>query len=266
MGNLPTSTTPPHSPINSPAMASFVTNQLILHPLVNDSLKVASTTVGRDKAYRTVQYAARALAWYYAQRGYPKEAVAQMSAIKSALGTTRKVMRLGKPMEHFQAAVKAMTLADPILRVLAISRQLGYAFYLINDALVWAHSAKIKVYAKDRFARISVNASRFWAIGIASSILSGLYKLRDVQVRQARIQKAGTLATPEKEADRKVEIKALRTQYYATRYQLIQDLCDFTLPMSSLGYFNLNEGVLGVAGLISSLMGLQTQKRKVLGK
>merc|ERR1712230_94898 len=233
MGNLPTSTTPPHSPINSPAMASFVTNQLILHPLVNDSLKVASTTVGRDKAYRTVQYAARALAWYYAQRGYPREAVAQMSAIKSALGTTRKVMRLGKPMEHFQAAVKAMTLADPILRVLAISRQLGYAFYLINDALVWAHSAKIKVYAKDRFARI---------------------------------QKAGTLATPEKEADRKVEIKALRTQYYATRYQLIQDLCDFTLPMSSLGYFNLNEGVLGVAGLISSLMGLQTQKRKVLGK
>lgn len=171
-------------------------------------------------------------------------------------------------MEHFQAAVKALALGDPILRVLAISRQLGYAFYLINDALVWvrngpltaskrgdiplgapaqlwrrdqlttsilpcpacntytlsrfpppnwnlsftqAHSAKIKVYAKDRYAQISTNAARFWAIGIFSSILSGLYKLRDVQVRQARIQRAGTLSTPEKEADRKVEIKALKT-------------------------------------------------------
>lgn len=40
----------------------------------------------------------------------------------------------------------------------------------------------------------------------------------------------------------------LNRQYHAARYQLIQDLCDFVLPMTSLGYFNLNEGVLGLAG------------------
>jgi len=247
-------------------MASLVTNQIILHPYVTDSLEVASTTVGRDKAYRSVQYAARFLAWYYARQGFSKESVAQMSAIKSALGQTRKVMRLGKPMEHFQAAVKAVALGDPILSLLAITRQLGYASYLINDALGWAHSAKIKIFSKERISQINTNAARFWALGIFSSILSGLYKLRNIQVRSSKIKKSGTLSTPEKEADKKVEIKNLTAQYYSTRYQFIQDLFDFVLPMSSLGYFNLNEGVLGLAGLASSLMGLQTQKKKVLGK
>jgi len=244
-------------------MATFVTNQLILHPLVSQSLQVTATTVGRDKVYRSVQYAARFLAWYYARQGFSKDSVAQMSAIKSALGTTRKVMRLGKPMEHLQAAVKAMAVADPILKITAIARQLGYALYLANDHLVWLNSAKIKVFAKDRLARINYNAARFWAMGIAASIISGLYKIRAIQVKTKASQRPQS--TPEKEADRKVQIRELQKQYAATRYQLVQDLFDFTLPMSSLGYFNFNEGVLGLAGLASSLMGLSTQIDKVLG-
>lgn len=47
------------------------------------------------------------------------------------------VMRLGKPMEHLQAALKAQAIADPILKITATIRQLGYAIYLINDHLSW---------------------------------------------------------------------------------------------------------------------------------
>ncbi|KAK9896989.1 peroxisomal biogenesis factor 11 [Cystobasidium minutum MCA 4210] len=238
-------------------------SQIILHPYVNDSLKVAATTVGRDKVYRSVQYAARFLAWYYAKSGYSKEAISQMSAIKSALATTRKVMRLGKPIEHLQAALKAQSIADPILKFTAIIRQLGYAAYLANDHLVWAHSAKIKIFAKDKAARIGRNANRAWAIGIAASIVSGLYKLQSIQARSKAALTPKN--TPEKESDRKIELKTLMKQYKDTRFQLIQDLFDFTLPMTNLGYFGFNEGVLGLAGLASSLMGLSTQANKVLG-
>lgn len=51
-------------------------------------------------------------------------------------------MRLGKPMEHLQAAVKAQGVADPILKITAIIRQLGYAVYLFNDHLVWVSNIK----------------------------------------------------------------------------------------------------------------------------
>lgn len=40
-------------------------------------------------------------------------------------------------MEHLQSALKAQSIADPILKITAIIRQLGYAAYLINDHLSW---------------------------------------------------------------------------------------------------------------------------------
>ena len=47
-------------------------------------------------------------------------------------------MRLGKPLEHLQAALKAATAPGPAIEQLTtIGRQLGYFGYLSNDALVW---------------------------------------------------------------------------------------------------------------------------------
>jgi len=46
-------------------------------------------------------------------------------------------MRIGKPLEHAQAAVKALDVSDPVLKFTALGRQLGYAGYLFNDMLVW---------------------------------------------------------------------------------------------------------------------------------
>ena len=47
-------------------------------------------------------------------------------------------MRLGKPMEHFQAALRATSMTGPAAeQITTIGRQLGYFGYLTNDALVW---------------------------------------------------------------------------------------------------------------------------------
>lgn len=44
----------------------------------------------------------------------------------------------------------------------------------------------------------------------------------------------------------------------ATQLQLISDLCDVAVPSSALGYVNLDEGIVGLAGTVSSLIGLTT--------
>jgi len=38
--------------------------------------------------------------------------------------------------------------------------------------------------------------------------------------------------------------------------QLISDLCDLTVPSSALGLVNLDDGIVGLAGTVSSLIGL----------
>lgn len=42
----------------------------------------------------------------------------------------------------------------------------------------------------------------------------------------------------------------------ASQLQLISDLCDLTIPTSALGWVNLDDGIVGIAGTVSSLIGL----------
>lgn len=46
------------------------------------------------------------------------------------------------------------------------------------------------------------------------------------------------------------------------RTQLVSDLADLTAPVSALKYLDLDDGIVGIGGTISSLIGLQAQWRK----
>ena len=47
-----------------------------------------------------------------------------------------------------------------------------------------------------------------------------------------------------------------------TNLQLISDLCDLTIPSSALGYANLDDGLVGLAGTVSSLIGVWSTWKK----
>ncbi|ORY91643.1 peroxisomal biogenesis factor 11 [Leucosporidium creatinivorum] len=237
-------------------------HQLVLHPALTSALKVGSTTVGRDKLYRAIQYLARFLAFYTLRKGYSNETVARLSALKSTLALSRKLMRIGKPLEHLQAAVKSLDVQDPFLKITALGRQLGYAGYLTNDMLVWAHTAKVRPFTAPTAQKIGQRAAQFWLAGISFSILSSLYRLVDLNRREQQARRVGA---SEKEGDRKVELKTVLAQRSAVRTQLLQDALDFLLPAGTLGYHNLDDGVLGIVGVVTSIMGLRSQITKVLG-
>lgn len=118
-------------------------------------------------------------------------------------------MRIGKPMEHFQAAIKATRdVPDPILRSLAIGRQLGYGIYLINDMLVWAEKVKFVTFTKETSERINKRASQAWFVGLLCSIVSGAVKSQQLRGRLVKASKPRPSA--EKESERKAELKAIK--------------------------------------------------------
>jgi peroxin-11B len=103
-----------------------------LHPHVQ---ALTGHLVGRDKALRTLQYLSRFLAWYLYRTNHPASSIAPFEATKKQFGLTRKLMRVGKFVEHFKAAAIASDAksVDPVLRYTAVGRQLGYAGYLLAD-------------------------------------------------------------------------------------------------------------------------------------
>jgi hypothetical protein len=112
------------------------------------------SAVGRDKVLRTVQYFSRFYAWYLFRTNNPQSAIDPFDQTKKQLGLTRKILRVGKFIEHFKAAATAADakVIDPVLRYLSVARQLGYAGYLALDSLTvvrytfffwfWFHSAE----------------------------------------------------------------------------------------------------------------------------
>ncbi|KAF3358777.1 hypothetical protein VdG1_05331 [Verticillium dahliae VDG1] len=257
----------------------MVADALIYHPSVAHYLRFVATTVGRDKLLRTLQYFARFYAWYLLRTNGTAAQTAPWDAIKKQFGLTRKLMRVGKNVEHFKAAAAASDAktTDPILRYAAVGRQLGYAGYLSFDMATVLDAVGIR--KSPRAKTLQREAYRFWAMGIACSVVAQVYTLYRLQQREARVDKkdgegvvegkrialydspkpAPRRALP---SPRQTNVLTLRRERAASRLQLLSDVCDLSVPTSALGWVAVDDGLVGLAGTVSSLIGVYTQWKK----
>lgn len=167
----------------------MVADAVIYHPSVAHYLRFVATTVGRDKLLRVFQYFARFYAWYLLRTNGTPSQIAPWAAIKKQFGLTRKILRIGKNIEHFKAAATAADskAPDAFLKFTAVGRQLGYAGYLTCDAATVLDAAGIRKWSKA--ARFQQEAYRFWAMGIICSIVGQLYTQYRLRQREAKVDK-----------------------------------------------------------------------------
>lgn len=175
-------------------------------------------TVGRDKVLRTLQYFSRFYAWYLYRTNNPPAAIAPFNAIKTQFGVTRKIMRVGKFVEHFKAAAELYDASakiranggDQVLQYLQIFRQLGYGLYLTFDMLTVPDAAGIQKSTSAK--NLQQQAYKAWLFGLLASAIAGFYSHYQL------IQRAKTIN--EKDGEGKVEMKKIE------RYETYSRTCD----------------------------------------
>ncbi|KAL5118645.1 Peroxisomal membrane protein PMP27 [Pleosporales sp. CAS-2024a] len=233
----------------------MVADALVYHPTVSHYLKFVATTVGRDKILRTLQYFSRFLAWYLYRTNRPVASIAPFEATKKQFGAARKLMRVGKFVEHLRAAAVASdaTSTDPVLRFTAVGRQLGYAAYMVLDNACVLDATGIRKFSTA--PRVAREAYRAWFAGLSFSIASGLYSYYHLTLRQRSVKAS-------EEPEKVVETKKVEKELDAIKVQLLSDLCDLTIPSSALGWVQLDDGIVGLAGTTSSLLGVWSQWKK----
>jgi peroxin-11B len=59
-----------------------------------------------------------------------------------------------------------------------------------------------------------------------------------------------------------VQAKKVAREMAAVKVQLVSDLCDITIPATALGWVALDDGIVGLAGTVSSLLGVWGQWKK----
>lgn len=99
-------------------------------------------------------------------------------------------MRIGKFAEHLKAAAIAAdnkAPVDPVLRYLAIGRQLGYAGYLTFDSIGAIDTIGIRKLSYA--AKLQENAYRCWMAGLVFSAISGLYSLWRLQEKEKTVDR-----------------------------------------------------------------------------
>ncbi|KAI0651704.1 peroxisomal biogenesis factor 11 [Trametes meyenii] len=245
-------------------MASIAA-QVVLHPVTSQSLRVLNTTLGRDKLYRGLQYFARFFAWLLLSRGYKIQA-ARWDALKSHLALGRKLLRLGKFMENAQAALRALVApGETGERITLIGRQLGYFGYLFLDNIAWANNIKFYNLLPSTTQKLNKRVMQFWFTGIVFSIAHGLLKAGRLANEVKKLQ-GQTWAEKSAEAERDLRLHDLQVAREAVRYQFIIDVLDVWIPATNIGLVNLNDGVLGIFGFITSLLALRQQWLAAAGK
>nr|XP_018263134.1 uncharacterized protein I303_04626 [Kwoniella dejecticola CBS 10117]OBR85292.1 hypothetical protein I303_04626 [Kwoniella dejecticola CBS 10117] len=240
---------------------SSLAAQVILHPKFSQGLAVLATTIGRDKAYRLIQYLSRLIAWSLLRRG-DVEAAARWEGLKNGLATARRVMRLFRPAEFLQSA---MTLAQKpvgpaqVAHLAQIGRQLGYAGFFTNDMILWLGQVRFLKLDKVQLERFQRLTFKFWLSGIIFSLISSsasMVKLRadskrfrlSAEVSRRESSEKGPDERSREEGERRERGRAMLAQRQTLLSQLIIDSCDIWIPATGLGYTNVNDGVLGALG------------------
>jgi peroxin-11B len=93
-------------------------------------------------------------------------------------------------VEHFKAAAIAYdnkSPVDPVLRQLAVGRQLGYAGYLAIDSITLLHTLDFKRLKSAK--RLQDAAYRSWMAGLLCSFVAGVYTLWRLQEKEKTVNR-----------------------------------------------------------------------------
>ena len=161
------------------------------------------------------------------------------------------VFRLGMSIDSLRSALQTIHLASPVLRVLVTLMRVCRGLYLLIDHLLWASRMRL-VSIDDRFwSRLS---NRFWLAAIFLSLMRDLYELLvALRHQKNRLNQYGSSSTPV--TPRAVVGGVLQT-HPALVVDTVKNVTDFWIPASRLDLVYLPSGIVGLAGVVSSLAGL----------
>ncbi|KAI9207561.1 peroxisomal biogenesis factor 11 [Polychytrium aggregatum] len=215
----------------------------------NHTIKFLSTSVGRDRLNRFIQYLANFLAWYLANGKGENDLVSRLAKLSLAVGQTRKLMRVGRQLEFVMTIAKSKGIKDDLLRYVAILKNLSLFGWLSHDMFQWAHS--VGIVKLSNIKQITERGMKCWLTALCVSFIGGLYRLQINSIRLTQEHKAEKMG---KEGGEK-NVKLLQSERNRILLALLQDGLDMLLPGSALQYTTLNRGVVSAAGITTSLIG-----------
>ncbi|XP_034032428.1 peroxisomal membrane protein 11A [Thalassophryne amazonica] len=232
-------------------------------------VKLANQSQGRDRVFRATQYACVLATYLLRNFSGKKHFVARLKNVEANMSAGRKLFRLGNTVSSIEAAKWTVRLSDPVLCLCLTAANVSRALYFFCDNLLWA--GKVGLIDDIDKERWSTNATHYYLYSVVMSLvrdISVIARLMVQRVRDKQFEKRVNLHLSESPEVAAVVIPQLDCFVFvlveilkshpAVTMDLLKNLCDITIPLDSLGIYRSTTGVVGLCGLISSLIGIVT--------
>ncbi|XP_076847255.1 peroxisomal membrane protein 11A [Brachyhypopomus gauderio] len=222
---------------------------------------------GRDRIFRATQYACALAKYMLRNDPTKKQMLLKLQNLESSMSSGRKLFRLGNTVNSIDAAKRTFDLSDPVLRFCLTLANISRSAYFICDNILWARNVGlIQDINKDRW---NLNAMRYYFFSLVMSLARDAYVITQLMVKRSWDRQyqqkaeqhisdspdvAGVIIPP-LDAFLFLLIESLRS-HPAVALDTIKNVCDIFLPLDKLGIFQTNAGVVGICGLVSSIIGI----------
>ena len=164
-------------------------------------------------------------------------------------------LRFGKSVDILQSAYKSMLLDDYAHKFTIVLAKLNQAAFLLIDHWIWLGRVGLVKTDVKKWMRV---AARFWLYFLSFNLLRNLYDLLNAYQNEAL--RARRQQAPSSDGSRRPRTTSIATKVVVNHKPVVIDsvknICDVMLPLSSLGYISTTPGFQGLAGMISSVLGI----------
>ncbi|XP_074151251.1 peroxisomal membrane protein 11A [Sminthopsis crassicaudata] len=231
--------------------------------------RFTNQTQGRDRLFRAIQYTCMLLRYLLEPKADRKKVVMKLKKLESSVSTGRKWFRLGNVVHAVQATQQSIHVSDLVPRFCLTIANLNRVIYFVCDTVLWVRSVGlISDINKEKWRKW---AARHYYYSLLLNIIRDVYEI-SLQMEQVAQEKAKReKSVPQNHlgpcvADEETEwlqsfllllFRSLR-KHPPLLLDTVKNLCDILNPLDQLDIYKSNSGVIGLGGLLSSLVGMIT--------
>ncbi|XP_053571983.1 peroxisomal membrane protein 11A [Bombina bombina] len=233
-------------------------------------VKFTNQSQGRDRLFRATQYACMLLRYLLENKAGKEKLVLKLKRVESNMSSGRKLFRLGNVVHAIEASKKAVDLSDAFSCYCLTAANLNRVIYFTCDTILWVRSVGlVSNINKEKWRH---RATRYYFYSLLLNIAVDFYVvLRGIKKVAKHVKHMDTDADMERRPDTKLNFLLptglgdfLFMLYLSLKnnppvlLDIIKNTCDLFSPLDRLEIYQTNQGLIGISGLISSIVGILT--------
>lgn len=148
-----------------------------------------------------------------------------------------------------------MKYPDLIVRIMLTLSKIANALFLLADHIIWIGRVGIFRVDIEKWSKV---ANKYWLMNIILNLARDVYEIVKILEQEKFYSSRRISMAPKYKSANHYDALLCLKDHKDVVMDSIKNGCDLFIPLTALGYTKLTPGVIGICGLISSMVGIYT--------